>query len=190
MIDTFSSNSLKILDKNLDEFIDKYIYHLSLFKKDKRAQLGDNYHNLICQYLKGYDLSKMRLELNNTKVFDEFLKTINPDKFIKTEYPFLIKDELNKNPYYLVGRYDAIYQDNGCIIYDWKTLNIPQDAEFDLQTIVYLYTAYKIFNTQNIKMRYVSIEKAEYKDIEFKSPLEYKKRIDEIIEKYYNTINC
>lgn len=186
MIDTFSANSLKILDKSLDEFIKKYIYHLSIYKKDERASLGSKYHALICQYLKGYDISKMKTELDNPRIFEEFLKTINSDNFIKTEYSFLIKDELNNKPYYLTGRYDAIYKDdNNYIIYDWKTLNIPKEVENDLQTIVYLYTASKIFNTKNLKMRYVSIEKNEYKDVIYKNNNIYKKRIDEIVRKYY-----
>ncbi|MBR2069751.1 MAG: PD-(D/E)XK nuclease family protein [Candidatus Gastranaerophilales bacterium] len=187
MIDTFSANSLKVLDKSLDEFINKYEYHLSIFKKDKRAVLGSKYHSLICQYLKGYDITKMKLELSDSNVFDKFLKSINRDNFIKTEYPFLIKCELNNIPYYLTGRYDAIYHDKGFIIYDWKTLNIPQDVENDLQTIVYLYTLSLIFKTQDIKMRYISIEKSEYKDVEYKNSNYYKKRIDEIIGKYYNS---
>jgi len=188
MIDTFSSNSLKILDKNPEEFVDKYVYHLSIYKKDKRTLLGSNYHVLMCQYLKGYDISKMKQELKKTEIFDNFLKTIDKNNFIKTEYSFLVKDELNNKPYYLTGRYDAIYKENeNYTIYDWKTLNIPKNAQEDLQTIVYLYTASKVFNTNKIKMRYVSIEKQEYKDIEFLSNEEYKKRIDKIISKYYNS---
>ena len=104
--------------------------------------------------------------------------------------PFLIKDELKAKPYYLTGRYDAVYNDNSSyVIYDWKTLNIPKEVENDLQTIVYLYTASKIFNTDKIKMRYISIEKGEYTDVKFSSCEIYKKRIDEIVEKYYNGSN-
>ena len=188
MIDTFSANSLKILDKNLDEFIDKYVYHLSIFKKDRRALLGSQYHALMCQYLKGYDVSKMKLELSNSKVFDNFIKAVKPKNFIKTEYSFLIKDNLGNKPYFLTGRYDAVYKDKEYIIYDWKTVNIPKNAQNDLQTVVYLYTASKIFNTNSIKMRYVAIEKGETKDIEFENEKIYKQRIDGIIEKYYNSI--
>ena len=180
MIDTFSANSLKILDRSLDEFIDKFVNHLSLYKKDERAVLGQKYHSLICQYLKGYDISKMKKELTDSTSFDRFIKAIKPDNFIKTEYPFLIKDEIKSRIYYLTGRFDAVYKDEGYIIYDWKTLNLPNNAQDDLQTIVYLYCASEIFNTKNIKIRYVYIE--------FKDRAVYKKRIDEIVEKYYITL--
>ena len=46
-IDTFSSNSLKILEKSVEEFEKKYIHNLSLFKKDDRAILGQKFHSLI-----------------------------------------------------------------------------------------------------------------------------------------------
>ena len=72
MIDTFSANSLKILDRSLDEFIDKFVNHLSLYKKDDRATLGQKYHNLICQYLKGYDISKMKTELADSTTLTDF----------------------------------------------------------------------------------------------------------------------
>ncbi len=186
MIDTFSSNSLKVLDKNLEDFINKYVYHLSVYKKDERAVLGSCYHALMCQYLKGYDISKMKLRLKNVEIFDNFIKTIKPNNFIKTEYSFLIKDSVENKSYYLTGRYDAIYKENNdYIIYDWKTLNIPKNAGCDLQTIVYLYTASKIFNTKSIKMRYVAIEKGEFQDIDFKDDKIYKNKIDNIIKKYY-----
>ena len=50
-IDTFSAHSLKILDKSINEFKNKFIYNLSLFKKDPRAILGQKFHALICYCL-------------------------------------------------------------------------------------------------------------------------------------------
>ena len=188
IIDTFSANSLKILDRSIEEFKNKYVYNLSLFQKDQRTTLGQKFHNLICFYIRGFDVSKIISELTfDENIAWQKLKDILKDKkdnFIKTEYPFLIKEELNSKPYYLTGRFDAIYKENDCyIIYDWKTLNLPKDAESDLQSIVYLYCASKIFNTANIKIRYLSIEKLDFLDINFSKCEIYKKRIDEIISK-------
>lgn len=189
LIDTFSANSLKILDKSLDEFQNKYVYNLSLFKKDKRAQLGQKFHSLICSYIKGFDIKKLLLnlddkELNYWNKLEEILK-LKKQYFIKTEYPFLIKDILQSGVnYYLTGRFDAIYFENEIYtIYDWKTLNLPKDAENDLQSVVYLYCASKIFNTDKIKMKYLSVEKLEVAEVEFKNMITYKERLDRIIEK-------
>ena len=192
-IDTFSSNSLKVLDKSLDEFIDKYIYSLSVFKQDERAKLGQKYHNLICALIKGFDISKMVFELNEKEkiVFHNFEETIlnKKNNFIHTEYPFLIKDELNKKPYFLTGRIDAIYKENdNYIIYDWKTLNLPKDPKNDLQSVVYLYCASKFLGTNKLKIRYLSVEKLDFQDVDFLNTEIYKQRIDSIVSKYYNSI--
>lgn len=183
-IDTFSANSLKVLDRSLDEFLDKYVYNLNLFKKDFRSELGQKFHSLICTYINEIDTKRIELELNEKelKIWNN-LKSVLSDKkknFIKTEYSFLIKEDF----YFLTGRFDAIYKENDeYIIYDWKTLNIPFNPEEELQTIVYLYALSKIYNTNKIKMRYLSIEKLEFKDVEFKDEAIYKKRIDDIVRK-------
>ena len=187
-IDTFSAHSLKILDKSAEEFKNKFIHNLSLFKKDPRATLGQKFHSLICYFINDFDVSNVIKELSEQEqIIWKNLQNILKDKksnFIYTEYPFLIKDNLNGWNYYLTGRYDAIYQENGeYIIYDWKTLNLPKNPDDDLQSVVYLYCASKIFKTEKIKMRYLSIEKLDFIDIEFESAQKYKTRIDSIILK-------
>jgi len=186
--DTFSANSLKLLSKSVEEFKNKYVYGLSIYKKDKRAELGQKFHSLICFYIKNYNIEKLLLDLNDKELsyWKKLEDVLKPKKnnFIKTEYSFLVKNELNKKPYYLTGRFDAIYKENDMVvIYDWKTLNLPKEAENDLQTIVYLYCAYKIFNTEKIKIRYLSVEKLEYKDIIFEKPEIYTGIIEKIIKK-------
>ena len=187
-IDTFSAHSLKILDKSVEEFKNKFIYNLSIFKKDSRATLGQKFHTLICYFINDFDVSRVVEELDSQEqIIWKNLENILKDKkenFIHTEYPFLIKNELNSKNYYLTGRYDAIYKENDqYIIYDWKTLNLPQTPQDDLQSIVYLYCASKIFNTEKIKMRYLSIEKLNFVDVEFETCEKYKNRIDSIILK-------
>ncbi len=191
MIDTFSSNSLKILDKDINEFKNKFIDNLTLFKNDKRALTGQKFHSLICACIKGFDTEKFEKSLEK----DELRNWLNlkekierkRNNFIKTEYSFLVKNILNNKPYYLTGRFDAIYKENdNIIIYDWKTLNIPKNPEEDLQTIVYLYCAEKIYKTKNIKMKYLSIEKQISSEIDYKNKELYKKRIEDIILKLKN----
>ena len=191
IIDTFSAHSLKILDKNPKEFMDKFVYHLSLYKKDERTDLGKKFHSLICAYIKNFDVSKMIMELSEKEreIYLNFIDKLKDEKsfFIETEYPFLIKEELNNENYYLTGRFDAIYKkDSEYIIYDWKTLNLPKNPKDDLQSIVYIYALSKIYNTKNIKMRYISLEKLDFIDVFYDENFDYKNRIDEIVEKYKN----
>ena len=195
-IDTFSANSLKVLEKSFEEFENKYIYNLSIYKKDKRAVLGQKFHGLICFYIKGFNISRLLLDLDKEELeiwnnLEERLKIIKTN-FIKTEYSFLTKEEVNSKFYFLTGRFDAIYKDeNGYIIYDWKTLNFPKNPIEDLQSVVYLYVLNKIYKTDKIKMRYFSIEKLETLDVDFASCEIYKKRIDEIVLKlpWFNSLN-
>ncbi len=187
-IDTFSANSLKILDKSFEEFENKYIYNLSVYKKDERTVLGQKFHTLICFYIRGFDVKRLVMDLSpDEHIFwqklEKKLKIIKSN-FIKTEYSFLIKDELNNFSYYLTGRFDGIYKDEkGYIIYDWKTLNLPKNPYDDIQSIVYLYSLSKIYKTNRIKMRYLSIEKLDTLDVDFVSSEKYKKKIDKILLK-------
>lgn len=195
--DTFSANSLKVLEKSKQEFIDKYILKLDIFKKDEKAILGQKFHNLICYYLKGFEVDKMLLDLQDCEkeIFKNVKKKLEDKqkegKFVLFEYSFNIKEKLNDAFYYLTGRFDAVFKEknkgkDGYIIYDWKTLNIPKNAQNDLQTSVYLYALSKIFNTNKITMRYVSLNSLEFEDIPFKSEDYYKNLIDKIVLKIYN----
>ena len=189
-IDTFSANSLKILNNSIEEFKNKYVYNLSVYKKEQRALLGQKFHALLCAYLADIPIKNMLYDLNdNEKVIWNKLEAVLKDKkknFCYTEYPFLIKEELKNKYYYLTGRMDAIYKENDSYtIYDWKTLKLPDYPAQDLQSIVYLYCAGKIFNSNKIKIKYLSIEKLESKETDYKDEREYRNLIDSIVNKYY-----
>ncbi len=189
-IDTFSANSLKILEKSTEEFENKYIYNLSFYKKEPRALLGQKFHSLLCAYLSDIPISNMLCELNEDEknIWNKLEKAIENKKtnFCRCEYPFLIKEKLDNKYYYLTGRMDAIYKDmDSYVIYDWKTLNLPKDPDNDLQSVVYLYCAGKMFNTVKIKIKYLSIEKLDFVEVEYKNEKEYKNIIDNIVKKYY-----
>ena len=93
---------------------------------------------------------------------------------------------LNNENYYLTGRFDALYKKGDeYIIYDWKTLNLPKNPSYDLQSVVYMYCASKIFNTKNIKMRYLSLEKLDIVEVDYLNDEKYKERIEKIIQKLF-----
>lgn len=191
-IDTFSAHSLKILDKNKEEFENIFLNNLSFFKKDEKAAQGSKFHSLICSYIKGFDTSYLINDLNEEELYYWYNleKKLAPIKhlFVKTEYSFLIKEKFSeKKDYFLTGRFDAILKDENenLIIYDWKTLNLPKDPKNDLQTIMYLYCCFKIFKTKKIIMRYLSIEKLNSFDVTFENEIVYMEKIKKIISKIY-----
>lgn len=188
-MNTFSVNSLKLLEKNEQEFIDKYILHLDFLNKNEPAKMGERLHGFICYYLRGFNMDKIynSLEQKEKEMLQNVLKLDifnQKEKFIKTEESFLVKVRGDKFNFYLTGRFDAIYKDNdGYIIFDWKSKNIPQNPQEELQSVVYLYCASEIFNTQNIKIQYLSLEKQTSTTVEFKDKNEYLKRICSIADK-------
>ena len=188
-MNTFSVNSLKLLDKSTEEFINKYILHLDFISYNQNAKSGERLHAMISYYLKGFDITKLANSLNKDE--KEILeKSLSLDifkekeKFIKSEESFLIKCCKDDLIFYLSGRFDAIFKDEEkFIIYDWKLKNIPQNPKEDLQSIVYLYCASKIFNTKNIAIKYISLETQQIAEIDFIDEKAYLDKIFNIIEK-------
>lgn len=192
--DTFSANSLKLLEKDVEEFKLKYIDNLYFNPDNKKAKAGQNLHSFLCFYLKNFDTSKIEASfapkdrefIEKIKKFDE-IETLKKadEKFI--EQSFLIKCASLDTPFYLTGRFDAILiKDNKIQIYDWKTLNIPKDPENDIQTIVYLYCAsklYKSYEAQNISITYISLTKNESAEIKFDNENDYLKTITSLVSK-------
>lgn len=188
MINTFSANSLKILDKSVDEFKEKYILNLYFIEKNEEAVLGNKFHALICCLLKGQNFKKTETALSNSEkeIWDKIKNSdiinfaiLSEEKFI--EQPFFIKENLNNKPFYLTGRFDAVIK-NGekYTILDWKTKNLPKNPEFDLQTIVYFEAASKLFKTENLEMIYYSL----VDEVEIKIPYSNNlRKIKEVVSK-------
>ncbi len=188
-MNTFSVNSLKLLEKNKEDFINKYILHLDFLSSNKSTKRGERLHGLISYYIQGYDISKIKNSLakDEKEILDKTLLLEifkEKKKFIKSEDRFLIKCKNKDLTIYLTGRFDAVYKGkNTYIIYDWKSKNIPPNPQEDLQSIVYMYCASKIFNTKDIQIKYISLENQEFVQAEFKDENTYLERIFNIIKK-------
>jgi len=208
-LDTFSANSLKILDKDPETFKLKYGDGLFLYPDNSNTKAGQDLHSFLCFYLKGFDMGKIEASfskkdrefIENIKEFDTvkllkkapFVCDGAKDDFIKNiEQPFLIKckednsakDDAKAGCFYLTGRFDAILHSNDEVqIYDWKTVNLPKDPKTDIQTVVYLYSASKLYKTENVSLTYVSLSKNESVKICFNREQDYFKRIFEIVRK-------
>lgn len=190
-IDTFSANSLEILKNSKEEFYKKYVQNLELIIQNDEIKEGDKFHKLICYYLKDYDIKKFESALNKEEsALWENLKNSKPlieakctnEKF--TEQPFIIKEILENKDFYLTGRFDLIIKkEDKYIIFDWKIKNIPDNYIDNMQTIVYLYAAEKLFKTNNIEMVYYSLTKDIYKIVPFDNNC--LEKIKEVIKKIY-----
>ncbi len=190
--DTFSANSLKILEKNAEEFKLKYIENLYFTPDNTQTKAGQNLHNFLCFYLKNFDTSKIEAAfaecdrdfIDKIKGFD-VIKTLKSSETKHIEQPFLIKcTPENTGRFYLTGRFDAVLTNGGEIkIYDWKTASLPKNPENDLQTVVYLYAASKLYGTENISIEYVSLTKNGSVKINYTPEFDYFKRIFDVVQK-------
>lgn len=190
MRDTFSANSLKILDFDVNEF-KRYDEGLELIKVSEETNEGNRFHGLICYFLKGFETEKFENSLNSfEKEVWERVKSGEVFEFIKNsrkkfvEQPFFIKEDLEGKPFYLTGRFDLVVENDGkYTIFDWKTKNLPKNPEDDIQTRVYLEAAKKLFNTENIEMIYYSLIDGISVKIDFKEG--NLNRIKKIVSKIY-----
>ncbi len=191
--DTFSANSLKLLNKSTEEFKIKYEQNLCLIQDNQNAKAGENLHKFLCYYLKDFDTSKIEAAFSmKDKNFIEDIKNLDAVKILKSahrkfiEQPFLVKCHFQDKSgvFYLTGRYDAVLIKNDSInIYDWKSANIPDDPEFDIQTITYLYSASKLYKTKNVSIEYVSLTKDEAVKVCYNTSYNYFEKIESIVNK-------
>lgn len=189
MIDTFSANSLKILDSSLKEFKMRYLSNLYLIEDNEELKVGNKFHNIICYYLKNFDIEKFKKGFNSAElqILEQFINSeivkfaiSGDEKFI--EQPFFVKI----NDKYLTGRFDAVIKKNETYyILDWKINNLPKNPNSDIQTLVYIYSLSKLYKTKNIKMVYYSILKNEKFEINIDENKlnEAKEKIVQIINK-------
>ena len=194
-MDTYSANSLKVLNNSLIEFKKKYTDKIELIEKNDKTEEGNKFHALICYYLKNYNVSKFLCALSdNEKEIFERIKKSDIIKFVLSgdkkyiEQPFLVKTLIGNKEFYLTGRFDCVVKKNEKIyICDWKINNLPECPENDIQTLVYVFAASKLFKTKEIEMVYYSLLKDEKKLV--KAASDYignaENRIKEIIQKAF-----
>lgn len=166
MIKTFSANSLNLFLKSKDEFYKAFVLKIPSLYMENYAKSGKKLHALISYKLRGLDVKKIKNTLSDKEkiywdnIYENEIFKLNT---IAVEQSFLVKID----NYWLTGRFDAIFENNEKIlVYDWKTGKIP--GEDDLQTLVYLYCASKLYKTDNLCVTYVSLADKSEKTFNFK----------------------
>ena len=209
----YSPNMLKTFDECQYKFFLKYIEKISLPQRSEIFEKGKKIHALANYYLKGFDISKMEKTLNaDEKAFWESLKSNKYFKMTSVNTEYNLSCKVDK--YWIGGRLDALMQvdakgngemENGkwkmenfsthYYILDYKTGNIPQNAENDFQTIVYLLCADKFLNKKgrynSLKFVYLGLKNGIEKEIELIETLKksYEEKISQICQKIDFAIN-
>lgn len=147
-MNNYSPNMLKTFDECQQKFFYKYVQKLSVPQRSKIFEKGKKVHALANYYLNGENIEKMEKILSSDeKIAWESLK--NNKYFgltvVNTEYNLSCKVD----KYWIGGRLDAFMQDEeNYFILDYKTGNIPKNAQQDFQTIVYLLCADKYLKSK------------------------------------------
>jgi len=118
------------------------------------SDIGKKIHALINYKFKGFDIRKqlqsLHLPENKTlsDLWQNFL-SFEVNEVEKSEFTFTVP--FNKK-IILTGRVDAIRKvNNNYEILDWKTGNSKNiNPENDMQTVMYLYSIYKLFSCQGL----------------------------------------
>ena len=202
----YTAGMLKTFSQCPEKYNLIYNEHLEAPSDDNSAVIGKKIHSLIYFFLKGENVNKMILSLDNPQ--NENLKTLWKN-FLSfgirnvSECELTFNVILNEN-ILMTGRADALREKKDTIeILDWKTGssdNINPEREY--QTIVYLYCVYKllflqhrIYNPENLSMTYYFLKNKTYKTVKFSKEKYkiYEIYLNELTEKImlyqYNTSN-
>ena len=182
---TYSAGMLKTFTECPQKFSLIFNEHLEIPNDNTFAEIGKQIHSLINYKLSNLDIEKMSGSLDNPenaelkRLWENFVGFNIKDTFA-SEYTLNV---ILNSQTRLTGRVDAIRKDDLTIeILDWKTGSSKNiDVENDMQTIVYLYCIYRLFNEkgdikscENLSMTYYFLKEKTSKTVRF-SVEKYKK---------------
>lgn len=181
---------LRTFEECQEKFFLKYVQKVLLPQHSSIFEKGNKIHALANYYLNGADISKMeKILTSEEKLTWENLKSNKYFKLkvLNTEYNLSCK--IGK--YWIGGRLDAFVSDDkgNYVILDYKTGNIPQNAQEDFQTIVYLLSADKYLKSKDgynsLKFVYLGLKNDVEKEIELTQELKkyYEEKIISTCEK-------
>ena len=158
MFKMISPNMLKTFEQCPEKFMFKYVKGVSMPVNDEIFVTGKNIHAMASYYLRKHEITNMEAVLSPCeKNMWEYLKNLKYMTYdcINTEYNLSVK----LGNHFFGGRIDALVK-NGETYYilDYKTGSAPKNASFDFQTMVYLLSVRRFFNTDNIKFVYIDLK--------------------------------
>lgn len=192
MNNSFSPNMIKIYMTCPKKFYFQYSEHLDIPKSTLPFEKGKKIHALANYYLQGIKIDRIETALDSEE-FNTW-QTLKENKFYNLDYyksEFSLSVKLD-NKYWIGGRIDAIVKnENDFYILDYKTGKIPQNPEYDPQTMIYLLCADEYLKNYNkLSFVYINLKEKNNYVIEFndKFKAQYKEKLSEICDKiYYDT---
>lgn len=185
MIQQFSPNMLKTFELCPKKFEFKYIKGINMPVNDEIFETGKNIHALASYYLRGENIDKMELSLNEyEKTLWNYLKGLKYLGFtcVNTEYNLSVKI----GTHFFGGRLDALVKDEDkYYILDYKTGSAPKSAAYDFQTMIYLLCVKAFFKTENVCFVYLDLKNKSEVVVELTHALvkEYESKLIEITNK-------
>lgn len=181
---TYSPAMLKTFDQCKRKFEYKYIKGITIPVDTSKMQQGKNIHALANYYLKNYNIDKFEKVLTqNEKILWNNLKNTKYFQYevVNSEYNLTSKF----NDFWISGRLDALVKNNeDYYILDYKTGKIPNNPEYDYQTIIYLLMVDKLINKyDSLHFVYIDLKKNQTKEIKLTNELknEYETKLLKIL---------
>ncbi len=149
---------------------------------DSKFLVGKNIHALASYYLKAQDISMYELNDNEVMMWNN-LKGCKYFSYSTQMVESTVACNVSGN--WIGGRLDALVaKDEDYYILDYKTGEIPNNAKYNYQTIVYLMSCDKLIsNYKKLNFVYLNVRTGEEEIITFSDTLnqEYEDKLTNII---------
>ena len=182
---TYSPAMLKIFEQCKKKFEYKYVKGISIPVDTSKMQQGKNIHALANYYLKNYNIDKLEKALTpDEETLWNALKNIKQFQYEYLESEYNLTSKIDK--FWISGRLDALVKNNkDYYILDYKTGQIPQNPEYDYQTIIYLLMVNKLIkNYSSLNFIYIDLKNQKATEIKFTDKLkqEYEEKLLKILK--------
>ena len=150
---------------------------------DSKFLVGKNIHALASYYLKAQDISMYDLNENEVVMWNN-LKSCKYFSYSTKTVESTVACKIADN--WIGGRLDALVaNDKDYYILDYKTGEIPKNARFNYQTIIYLMCCDKLIKDyKSLSFVYLNVRTGEEEVIAFTDSLkqEYENKLTNIID--------
>lgn len=182
---TYSPAMLKIFEQCKKKFEYKYVKGISIPVDTSKMQQGKNIHALANYYLKNYNIDKLEKALTpDEETLWNALKNIKQFQYEYLESEYNLTSKIDK--FWISGRLDALVKNNkDYYILDYKTGQIPQNPEYDYQTIIYLLMVNKLIkNYSSLNFIYIDLKNQKTTEIKFTDKLKkvYEEKLLKILK--------